>query len=162
MHVAEIAFDRYKQEGFDRLLVGAPDELVRELEQKLHPYLRERITGRLHLDVENSGIEDVRRTAEKAIEDWRRRVEREALDRLVEGVGRGGKGAAGIAAVLQALNEARVELLLISDGFRAPGGRDRGTGMLYAGDEGPDGQELEHCENVIEHASRRRSSSRRR
>jgi peptide chain release factor subunit 1 len=152
VHVAEIAFDRYKQEGFDRLLVGAPDELVRELEQKLHPYLRERITGRLHLDVENSGIEDVRRTAEKAIEDWRRRVEREALDRLVEGVGRGGKGAAGIAGVLQALNEARVELLLISDGFRAPGGRDAATGMLYAGDEGPDGQELEHCDNVIEHA----------
>ena len=24
--------------------------------------------------------------------------------------------------------------------------------MLYAGDEGPDGQELEHVENVIEHA----------
>ena len=24
--------------------------------------------------------------------------------------------------------------------------------MLYAGDEGPDGQELERCENVIEHA----------
>jgi peptide subunit release factor 1 (eRF1) len=152
VHVAEIAFDRYKQEGFDRLLVGAPDELVRELEQKLHPYLRERITGRLHLDVENSGIEDVRRAAEKAIEDWRRRCERESLDRLVEGVGRGGRGAAGIAAVLQALNEARVELLLISDGFRAPGGRDPSTGMLYAGDEGPDGQELEHCENVIEHA----------
>ena len=43
VHVAEIAFDRYKQEGFDRLLVGAPDELVRELERKLHPYLRERI-----------------------------------------------------------------------------------------------------------------------
>jgi peptide chain release factor subunit 1 len=152
VNVAEIAFARYKQEGFDRLLVGAPDELVRELEQKLHPYLRERITGRLHLDVENSGIEDVRRAAEKAIEDWRRRCEREALDRLVEGVGRGGKGAAGIAGVLQALNEARVELLLISDGFRAPGGRDPATGMLYAGDEGPDGQDLEHCENVIEHA----------
>ena len=152
VHVAEIAFDRYKQEGFDRLLVGAPDELVRELEQKLHPYLRERITGRLHLDVENSGIEDVRRAAETAIEDWRRRCEREALDRLVEGVGRGGKGAAGIAAVLQALNEARVEMLLLSDGFRSPGGRDAATGMLYPGDEGPDGQELEHSENVIEHA----------
>jgi peptide chain release factor subunit 1 len=152
VHVAEVAFNRYKAAGFDRLLVGAPDELVRELEQKLHPYLRERIAGRLHLDVENSGIEEVRRQTEEAIEDWRRRCEREALDRLVEGVGRGGKGAAGIAAVLGALNEARVELLLIADGFRSPGGRDSATGMLYAGDEGPNGQELEHVENVIEHA----------
>jgi peptide subunit release factor 1 (eRF1) len=152
VHVAEVAFSRYKQRGFDRLLVGAPDELVRELEHKLHPYLRERITGRLHLDVENSGVDDVRRAAEEAIEDWRRRREREALDRLAEGVGRGGKGAAGIAAVLQALNEARVELLLIAEGSRAPGGRDPATGMLHPGDQGPDGQELEHCENVIEHA----------
>jgi peptide chain release factor subunit 1 len=152
VHVAEVAFNRYKHDGFDRLLVGAPDELVRELESKLHQYLRERIAGRLHVDVENSGIEDVRRAAEEAIEDWRRRREREALDRLTEGVGRGGKGAAGIAAVLQALNEARVELLLLADGFRSPGGRDPSTGMLYPGDEGPDGQELEHCENVIEHA----------
>ncbi len=152
VHVAEVAFKRYKQRGFDRLLVGAPDELVRELEHKLHPYLRERIAARLHLDVENSGVDDVRRAAETAIEDWRRRREREALDRLAEGVGRGGKGAAGIADVLQALNEARVELLLIAEGSRAPGGRDPATGMLYAGDQGPDGQELEHCENVIEHA----------
>ena len=64
------------------------------------------------------------RAAAAAIEDWRRRLEREALDRLVEGVGRGGRGAAGLAAVLQALNEQRVETLLVADGYRSPGGRE--------------------------------------
>src|SRR3954471_19690347 len=98
IHVAEVAFDAYKRRGFDRLLIGAPDELVRELEAKLHPYLRERIVGRLHLDVENSSIDDVRTAGNAVIEDGRRRCEREYLDRLVEGVGRGGRGAAGLAA----------------------------------------------------------------
>jgi peptide subunit release factor 1 (eRF1) len=152
VHVADVAFDAYKSRGFDRLLIGAPDELVNELEAKLHPYLRERIVGRLHLDVENSGSEDVRAAAESAIEGWTRRCEREALDRLAEGVGRGGRGAAGLAAVLEALNDQRVEMLLVADGFRSAGGRDPGTGMVFAGDHGPDDQALERCENIVEPA----------
>jgi peptide chain release factor subunit 1 len=152
VHVADVAFDAYKLRGFDRLLIGAPDELVNELKAKLHPYLRERIVGRLHLDVENSGLEDVRAAAETAIEDWTSRCERDALDRLAEGVGRGGRGAAGLAAVLEALNEQRVEILLVAENFRSPGGRDTSTGMLYAGDHGPDDQELERCDNIVEPA----------
>jgi peptide chain release factor subunit 1 len=150
VHVADVAFDAHKRRGFDRLLIGAPDELVNDLKQKLHPYLRERIVGRLHLDVENSGIEDVRRAANDAIEAWRIRCEREALDRLVEGVGRGGRGAAGLSSVLQAINEARVETLLLAEGFRSPGGRDPDTGMLHPGEQGPDGKDLEHVDNVVE------------
>jgi peptide chain release factor subunit 1 len=150
VHAADVAFSRYKNPGFDRLLLGAPDELVNDVKQKLHPYLRERISGKLQLDVENSSLDDVRRAAQTAIEESRRRSEREALDRLVEGVGRGERGAAGLAAVLGALNEARVEILLIADGFRSPGGRDPETGMLHPGDQGPDGRELEHCENIVE------------
>jgi peptide chain release factor subunit 1 len=150
VHVADVAFAAHKGRGFDRLLVGAPDELVNDLKQKLHPYLRERVVGRLHLDVENSGIEEVRRAANKAIEAWRIRCEREALDRLVEGVGRGGRAAAGLSSVLQAINEARVETLLLAEGFRSPGGRDPATGMLHTGEQGPQGQELEHVDNVVE------------
>jgi peptide chain release factor subunit 1 len=152
VHVGEVAFQRYKEGRFERLLVSAPDELVNEVEAKLHPYLRERIVGRLHLDVENSSADDVRAAAGQVMEDWARRCEREALDRLAEGVGRGGRGAAGLAAVLQALNEQRVDTLLVGPGFRSEGGRNPETGMLYAGDHGPDGQELERCENIVEPA----------
>jgi peptide subunit release factor 1 (eRF1) len=155
VHVAEVAFDLYKRTGFDRLLIGAPDELVNELKGRLHPYLRERIVARLHLDVENTSLEDVKRAAGKAIEDWAVRCEREALDRLTEGVGRGGRGAAGLAAVLEAVNDQRVEILLVAEGFRSPGGRDTDTGMLFAGDHGPDDQELERCENIVEPAIER-------
>jgi peptide chain release factor subunit 1 len=152
VHVAEVAFDAYKRRGFDRLLIGAPEELVNDLKSKLHPYLQKRIVARLHLDVENSGIEDVRAAANAAIEDWARKCEREALDRLTEGVGRGGRGAAGVAAVLEALNEQRVEILLVGDTFRSPGGRDPETGMLYPGDHGPADQALERVENIVEPA----------
>jgi peptide chain release factor subunit 1 len=152
VHVADVTFDLYKRSGFDRLLIGAPEELVNDLKGRLHPYLQKRIVGKLQLDVENSGLDDVRTAAATAIEDWARKCEREALDRLTEGVGRGGRGAAGLAAVLEALNEQRVEILLVGDGFRSEGGRDPETGMLYAGDHGPNDQALERCENIAEPA----------
>jgi peptide chain release factor subunit 1 len=152
VHAADVAFSRYKDPGFDRLLLGAPDELVNDVKQKLHPYLRERISGKLQLDVENSSLDDVRRAAQTAMEDWRRRGEREALDRLAEGVGRGGRGAAGLASVLEALNEQRVEILLVGENLRSEGGRDPDTGMLYAGDHGPEDQPLERVDNIVEPA----------
>jgi peptide subunit release factor 1 (eRF1) len=152
VHVADVAFDLYKRRGFDRLLIGAPEELVNDLKGRLHPYLQKRIVARLQLDVENSSLDDVKTAAAGAIEGWARRREREALDRLAEGVGRGGRGAAGLASVLEALNEQRVEILLVGENLRSEGGRDPETGMLYAGDHGPEDQPLERCANIVEPA----------
>ena len=119
VRVADVVFERHKRRGFDRVLVGAPDELVGEIEQKLHPYLRERIAGRLHLDVEHSSLDEVRTAAKAAVEDWSRRCERDALNRLIEGVGRGDRGVAGPDAVREALEQARVDTLLVADGTSA-------------------------------------------
>src|SRR3954452_16656035 len=152
-HVAVLLFDIYKREGFDRLLVGAPEELVGSFEDRLHPYLRERCVGRLHLDVENASIDDVREAVAEALEGWEIRQEREALDRLVEGVGRSTRAAAGLADVLSALNEARVDTLLVADSFRAPGVRDADLGLLYPTDDGvPEGDRIERVDDVVEPA----------
>jgi peptide chain release factor subunit 1 len=151
-HVAEVLFSIYKRQGFDRLLIGAPDELLPDVERHLHTYLRERIVGRLRLDVENSGIEDVRGAVDEALDGYAAAQEREALDRVTEGVGRGARGAGGLSDVLGALNEARVDTLLVAVGFSAPGLRDPGTGLLYAEGAAPDGVRTERLEDVVEPA----------
>jgi peptide chain release factor subunit 1 len=152
-HVAEVLFDIYKRSGFDCLLVGAPEELVGELEGHLHDYLRKRCVGRLHVDVENSSVDEVRAAVAEALEEHAAGQEREALDRLTEGVGRGTRGAAGLADVLAALNEARVECLLIAEGFAAPGLRDTASGMLYAEGAAPDGVTAERVDDIVEPAA---------
>jgi peptide chain release factor subunit 1 len=134
VHAADVAFDLYKERGLDRVLVGGPAELLGELKGKLHPYLRERIAGKLGVDIENASLDEVRGEAGRAIEAHMRKYEREALDRLVEAVGRGGRGAAGISQVLDALNQARVETLLIAENFRAGGRRDFEAGLLLPED----------------------------
>src|SRR5215213_5391900 len=76
-------FARFKRRPFDHLVVGAPDELVGEVEQLLHPYL------------ENSSPEEVKSAAAQVVDQHVSEVEREALDRLKQGIGRGDRGASG-------------------------------------------------------------------
>jgi peptide chain release factor subunit 1 len=148
VHVAEVAFERYKATAAERVLVGAPDELLGEFKSKLHPYLRERIAGKIQVDVENASLDDVCAASAAAIEEHVTRCEREALDRLMAGVGRGERGAAGIAEVLDALNQARVETLLIAENFRASGRVDFKAGLLLP--EGAD--QGEPVEDIVEPA----------
>jgi peptide subunit release factor 1 (eRF1) len=151
---ADAVFRRFQRTPFDRLLVGAPQELAADVESHLHPYLRERLAGRIHVDVENSKPDDVLRAALPVIEEDARRRERESLDRLADGVTKG-RGAAGLDDVLGTLNERRVEILLVDEGFDASGVVCPGCGWI-AGDglsECPvDGTQLERRDDVTENA----------
>jgi peptide chain release factor subunit 1 len=128
--VAEELFARFQQRPFDRLLVGTPNELQGELVERLHPYLRERLAGRLNVDVENATAEQVREAAAPLIDEDQRTRERQVLDRLAAGLGRGEKAVAGLADTLEALNEFRVEALLFEERFHAGGMVEARTGML--------------------------------
>lgn len=116
-HVAEVVFDLLKRRGFDHLLIGATEETQGELERRLHPYLQERLAGRVQIDVEHASLENVRAKTADAVEAIAREREREALDRFRQGIGAGGRAAAGIEEVVAALEAARVQTLLLREGF---------------------------------------------
>lgn len=123
---AAVAFRRLEHDLPAGILLGGPDETVHELEHHLHRYLRERLAGRLQLDVESSSAEDVRAAAAALIDAAARRREDELLRRLKDGLGRAGgeaRAVAGLPDVLAALTEQRVEALLLDDrgSARAPG-----------------------------------------
>jgi peptide chain release factor subunit 1 len=117
---AEVAFARLKTDLPAGILVGAPQELVNDFESELHPYLRERLAGRLDIDVEHSTVEEVNRAAARHIERATQAKQDAALARLAEEFGAGtGRAASGLEDVLAALEEQRVETLLIDAGFEA-------------------------------------------
>ena len=153
--VAAVLFRRTKRAPFDRLLIGAPREVCAAVEAELHPYLRERFAGRIDVDVESSRVEQVYEAAVPLIEEEDRRREREAFDRLAEGLGTGGRGAAGLEDVLGALNERRVEILLLERGFTAGGVVCASCGFVgppQVGECPVDGGELGRRDDVIEAA----------
>ena len=121
-HAAKVAFAHLQHDLPVGILVGAPHELAGDFEGHLHPYLRERLAGRLDIDVEHTSADDVRRAAQPSIEQAARAREDEALARMAEAFGAAsGRAASGLPAVLAAVHEQRVETLLVEAGFAAPG-----------------------------------------
>lgn len=129
--VADVLHRRFRRARFDHLLIGCPEELTSDIERTLHPDIAKRLAGRLSIDVENTAEDDVLGAARPLIEEHERTVEREALDRLKQGVGAGGRGVPGLDDVLGVLNERRVQTLLIEERFQMPGRACPQCGSLF-------------------------------
>ena len=156
---AQVAFDRLKRDLPAGLLVGAPAEVAGAFESHLHPYLRDRLAGRLDIDVEHASADDVRRAAAPRIEAAGREREDAAVARLIEAFAGGpARAASGLPEVLPMLHEQRVETLLVEAGFAAPGVRCPTCGWLGADDtaECPaDGSATQHADDIVEAAVER-------
>jgi peptide chain release factor subunit 1 len=150
-HTAEALMKHYKRRPFQRLIVGGPREVVADFESKLHGYLSERLSGRIEVDVENSSAEQVLGAARPRFEELEDEREAEALERL----GEGGRAAVGLDDTLRALNERRVETLLLDEQFAAAGISCPDCGWLGVGDERTcpvDGRELDRLDDLTDAA----------
>lgn len=117
---------------FRRLLAGGPEEIRPLFEQALHNYVRPSFVQWIDVDVENAGVEEVHALALPVIEQHESREQEDLVQRLRAAVATDGRGAHSLDPVLSALNEQRVDTLLIAEGYRAPGVRCRSCGWLGA------------------------------
>ncbi len=156
--VATRLAQRRQRGDFDHLLVGGPEDAYSEFLELLDHELHECLRGRVNIDVENTAPGDVVRAAAEPMREYERRRQDELLARLQEGLGTGGRSAAGLGNVLDCLNEQRVETLLIDAGTAAPGARCPSCGWLGSADGGEcpaDGTSLDRCADVVEPAVER-------
>ena len=114
-NTADALMRHFKRAPFERLLLGGPREVTADFESKLHGYLVERLAGRIDVDVERSNADQVLAAAQPCFDELEEAREAEAFERIGEG------GALGLEDVLRALNERRVETLLVHERFDAPG-----------------------------------------
>lgn len=152
-HAAQAAFDLWQTHGFQHLTVGASDEIANEVERFLHPYLQDRLCGRVKVGVGASHTE-VLRAAEAVEAEVDRREEAEVVDRLREATLAGRRGVGGLAATLDALNDHRVEHLVVSKHYAQEGWRCPTSGYLAA--KGPShpvhASPLDLVDDVVEDA----------
>ncbi len=151
---AHVLLRQFHRRPFGGLLIAAPEELRKQLEAALHPYVRERLAGFIDLDVENSTEEQVRAEAAKAIEARDAELVRERLARLRAELGSDGRAAAGPERVLASLHERRVGTLLFEQGKRIPGGVCPNCGLMRVNEDvcPVDGTQLEHRDDLLEPA----------
>jgi len=151
-HAAEELFKLSRRGLVRRLIIGTPDEMRGEVENSLHSYLRDRIAGWLDIDVQARPSE-VTREAAAIIEKDEVAREGEWIDRLKSELGRNSRGVAGLGDTLEALNERKVEALLVQNGFRAKGFASPSSDFLSTeSGQSPTGDELIERDDVIEPA----------
>ncbi len=152
-HAADVAFKVFSDRPFAHLAIGAPDAIAGELESLLHPYLRERLCGRLSVPV-GASLAEVGEAALALEHEVDRRREAELVARLREASASGGKGVVGLAGTLAALNDRRVDVLVVSEGYEEEGWRCADTGSLAAvGPTSPyTGRPMERIDDVVEDA----------
>lgn len=152
-HAADVAWRQFQDRPFTHLVIGAPDAIAGELESLLHPYLRDRLAGRLGVSV-GAGLGEIRAAALEIERAAERRREAAVVERLRQESASGRRGVTGLAPTLQAISDRRVERLVVSDGYAEEGWRCPETGTLAAvGPTSPStGRRMDKVDDVVEDA----------
>lgn len=149
---AQAVFALYQEKGFDHLIIGASDEIAKAVEKELHRYLRDRVAARVHVPVVASDAEIC--AAVLPVEEQVERAKEAALVEKLRAAAAAGTGVAGLKDTLQAVVERRVDTLVVSDGYEAPGWRCHGCD--YVGKLGRTcpvcGKEMAQVDDVVEEA----------
>ena len=125
---------------FDVLAIGGPVDALTGLEGHLPDDLRSALAGRLDVDPSAATEADVAAAVggllAQAQADAQEQTLAEFTDQLAAARGQDGpaRAVAGIAEVLEALAERRVETLLLANDFHAAGARCSQCGMLLPSD----------------------------
>lgn len=133
-HAAGVLMEHFGRNPFERLVLGGPREVVADFETKLHDYLAERVAGRVQADVESSSTQQVLERTRPCFEEREALRESEAIERVAAAT----RAVSGLEPVLTALNERRVETLVLHRTFSTPGTLCPRCGWL-----GP--EEVEDC-----------------
>jgi peptide chain release factor subunit 1 len=153
-NVAETVNRRWREERFDRIAIGGPQEVVVRFQEMLSDEVQRRL-ARDHIDLDLANVTEaqVREALEDLVREDEERTEHQALERLSAGVGSGGRGVEGLEGTLEALNERRVQTLVLAGDFDERGRRCAADGMLVTADTTrcpADGGETEAVEHVRE------------
>jgi peptide subunit release factor 1 (eRF1) len=117
---SQLAFDLFKKGRFDWLFLGCEDDSNPHAESVLHPYLKERLKGRLKAKTSDAPG----KVLKEAIELEARLnadEEVEVVARLIAELERGGKACSGIKETLQRLNQFEVQSLVVTHNFSREG-----------------------------------------
>jgi peptide chain release factor subunit 1 len=129
-HVAEVLMGLLRRRRYNRLVLAGPDEVVAELERELHDYVRRTIVARISSPMASSPADVLERIWELE-EELERKREEEALGRLVAEIDGGtGRAVAGIEDTIAALEQGRVDTLLVGADLETAGVRCSSCGHL--------------------------------
>jgi peptide chain release factor subunit 1 len=137
------------------LLLAGPQETIAQLQSLMHPDVAKCVAGRFDADVWNTSADQVLDAARPVLDELTARRDQELLQRIEEGLGMGGRAAAGLEDVLRSVVERRIDTLVVQETFTAKGTRCPQCGWLgvSAGAQCPaDGTMTQPVDNIVDAA----------
>jgi peptide chain release factor subunit 1 len=120
-HLADAAFELFKRDKFDWLILGGHRDLLREFKHHLHPYLRQRWVGDFFAEPGKITVPEVLSCAVEIEERVEWEHEQRLTNELVQKAEAGNLAVSGVSATLNALARGEAQTLLVEDGFEMPG-----------------------------------------
>lgn len=160
---ADAAFEDWKANKFDRLVVGGfLEEGLREIENHLHTYLRERLVGYIEVNPSEAKPSELVEKVFDLLWEKDREQEKELVAELRELTGRG-LAVNGTSKVLEMLSIGNVRVLLVPEDFEKPGYLCPETHLVSLRPECPSDREEpveveDIVDEVIEEALEQRAS----
>ena len=118
--IANKTFSLYKEDRFDGLLVGCPDEYVPIIEPLLHPYIKKVFKSYIKTKPSHSSGK-VKKESMLLIEKLVKQDEEKVLHRFVSELEKGGRAVTGVKNTLKSLNRGEAQTLLVTRHFSKTG-----------------------------------------
>lgn len=149
---ATVASSFFASKPIRRLFLAGTNENVALYRDYLPKQLQSCIAGTFPADM-TAGEHEIRERSLALLKEANAERERKMVKTMITTAAKGGNAVVGLDATLKALNDGRVQTLVISDGYRAGGYRDDSAGYLsaYAGDS-PYGTAMAATDDVVEAA----------
>ncbi len=104
---------------WDRLIVGCQDANWPEFEAHLHPYVKQRLSGRFSADVASVGNEEIRDHAAAVLNRWITARATTKASEAVDFAKSNGRGVTGLRRVLRALETGEVQSIFLAENYSA-------------------------------------------
>jgi len=127
---AQQTFDLIQKKPYEGLLLGCPNGTCGEFESVLHPYVRERLKGKLKAKP-GDPPDKILRESIALDADLRQKAEEDLVARLLAEVEKGGLATSGLRECLKHLNRAEVRDLVVTRYYVAPGTSCPRCGLLF-------------------------------
>ncbi len=144
--VADVVFELFQARGFSGLVMFGTEEITSALRELLHPYVQDRVIATTPMDI-TATTKDVGQTTLSLARERRRERQRELLELFESEVHRqGGRAVGGFKNVIAAVQEGRVQVLLVNETCDVTGGRCQQCGALTTATSG----ECDYCGGQVE------------
>lgn len=130
---AEDAARFLKTEGCQRVILGGTEANLAQFREMLPKHLQERIAGTFSVG-RMTAIDDILERSWEIMQRVEREKEEKLVEEMITAARKGGAGATGLADTLYRLHEGRVRVMLVAEGFSAPGYSCSACGYVAAED----------------------------